>query len=67
MLSDKHPGVAVHFQSNFQGLLHPVESGPSVSLWAREQLYGKQALSVAGCLGPSGEASSTYKHLVQVE
>lgn len=59
MLSDKHPGRAVHFQSNFQGLLHPVES-----VWSTSQAVGKgialwkTSVSVVVCLSPPGEASS---------
>lgn len=58
MLSDKHLGRAVHFQSNVQGLLHPVGS-----VWSISQAVGrgtalwKTSLSVV-CLNPPGEASN---------
>lgn len=59
MLSDKHPGIAVHFQSNFQGLLHPVES-----IWSISQACGQgnsvmeKKQSVVVCPSLSGGASS---------
>jgi len=58
-LSDKHPGIAVHVQSNFQGLLHAVESVWSISLAVGKGItLWKTSVSVVVCLSPSGEASS---------
>lgn len=68
ILLDKHPGIAVHFQSNFKGLMCPVESVWSISLTVdKEMVLWKTNIPVLICLTPAGEAPSVWEHLVHIE
>lgn len=69
ILSDKHPGVAVRFQSNFQDLMHPVKSIWSISQTSvdKEIALWKTNTLVLVCLSPAGEAPCVQEHLVHME